>query len=299
MRQCNRSMRGEFMNQQTHYSTFSDRTWQVFKKVAPDKDENTFLEWWRYLMKKVNGDKKILYAQIACLFLWKYRKLEHYFLSEGLADFLASSVKDFTLDFCRKLPCSVREPSIAAQEYSAGVMQKPFDETNVFRILEKDKPIAFALHFPVQEKRRSIVVWPDACMIDRSINAVHAWFFAASDSEDICVMQIGSGDMGDASWMCRVIFGFSLYIEAFPEVVADCQHGDIPHINYYKGSGKTVCCNEIVAQENEGAAASPHFRRGHFRVLQSERYTKKRGQIVFVKGCFVRGQAFEVLSDAA
>jgi hypothetical protein len=299
MHNRNRSMRGEFMNQKTHYSTFSDRTWQLFKKTAPDKNEETFWKWWRYLMTNLNCDKHIAYAQMACLFIWKYRKLQHYFLSEGLADFLASSVKDFTLDFCRKLPCSTRDPSLAAEEYNAGVLHKSIDETNVFRLLEKDKPIAFALHFPVQEKRRSIIVWPDACMIDKSANGVRTWFFAASDSEDICVMQIGSGDMGDASWMCRVIFGFSLYIEAFPEVVADCQHGEIPHINHYKGSRKTVCVNEVVAQENSGAAASPHFRRGHFRVLHSERYTKKRGQIVFVKGCFVRGQAYEVLSDAA
>lgn len=294
-------MRGEFMNEQrTHYSTFSDRIWQLFKKMAPEKDEDTFLDWWRYVSKNIKGgDKRITWAQTACLFVWKYRKLEHYFLTEGLADFLASSVKDYTLDFCRKLPCSVREPSLAANEYKAGVIHKPIDETNVLRILEKDKPIAFALHFPVQEKRRSIVVLPDACMIDKSVNGVHAWFFAASDSEDICVMQIGSGDMGDCSWMCRVIFGFSLYIEAFPEVVVECQQGEIPHINHYKGSGKTVRANEIVSQENSKAAASPHFRRGHFRVLHSERYTKKRGHIVFVKGCFVRGHAYEVLSDAA
>jgi len=47
-----------------------------------------------------------------------------------------------------------------------------------------------------------------------------------------------------------------------------------------------------------GPHASPegHFRRGHFRVLKSERFVNKRWQSVFVRQTFVGGEAKTVLS---
>lgn len=35
----------------------------------------------------------------------------------------------------------------------------------------------------------------------------------------------------------------------------------------------------------------PHFRKGHFRLLQSDYYTHKKGQLVFVAEAMVKGKA--------
>jgi len=68
-------------------------------------------------------------------------------------------------------------------------------------------------------------------------------------------------------------------------------------IKYYKrNKGKRVILrgNSEVMEDIENSK-SPHFRRGHYRLLSSDRY-KKRG-IVFVKGCFVKGKARQIHED--
>ena len=75
-------------------------------------------------------------------------------------------------------------------------------------------------------------------------------------------------------------------IEFFPRV-----------LRHYKGEQRQIGRSPVMEHE-EKQARSPHWRRGHFRVLQSEKYTHKRGQTVFVKGTFVRGTAFDILDDA-
>jgi hypothetical protein len=297
--------------QAKQYSSFSDPAWRAFKKVTKERDEDTFIKWWHAVVQSAKPgacqhgvlDTELTWAQCACVFLWNYRPIEHYFLAEGLGEFLASSVPDFTRDYCRKLPCSERTPEQAEDHFKNGIHWKELDETGAFRLHTKDKPVAFALHFPFKERQRSIVVFPDATMAMRVPKfdkwSVAKWFFVATDGEDICCMQIEPGALGDGDWISRVIFGFSLYIEAFPETVVSAGVGEIHKINHYTGARNSVACNEVVKSENERAATSPHFRRGHFRVLHSERYTKKRGHVVFVKGCFVRGHAYEVLEDAA
>lgn len=292
------------------YSYFSDPAWKHFKMATKERDEESFIKWWHAVVQSAKPgacqhgalDTELTWAQCACVFLWKYRPLEHYFLAEGLSQFLVSSVPDFTIDYCRKLPCSQRSPEEAQKHWKNGIHWRNLEETGAFRLHEKERPVGFAIHFPFKERQRSVVVFPDATMAMRLPQdkwSIAKWFFAATDGDDICVMQIEPGALGCGDWISRLVFGFSLYIEAFPETVVSAEVGDIHKVSHYAGSRRLVGSNEIVQSENERAASSPHFRRGHFRVLHSERYTKKRGHIVFVKGCFVRGHAYEVLEDAA
>lgn len=45
-----------------------------------------------------------------------------------------------------------------------------------------------------------------------------------------------------------------------------------------------------------GVSVVPHFRRGHFRMLRNERYTQKRGQIVYVRPSLIHGGADDMPS---
>lgn len=92
----------------------------------------------------------------------------------------------------------------------------------------------------------------------------------------------------DLDW--KIIFNLFLYIDAFPECVID---GPPDLISGYANETKvqTVNSNDSISQVFERSKAAPHMRRGHFRVLKSERFTKKRYQAVFVKPAMVLGKA--------
>lgn len=91
----------------------------------------------------------------------------------------------------------------------------------------------------------------------------------------------------------RMIAGLGLYMSCFPEQVRDGIPADAKRAEYAAGHAKTIGVSETVVCR-EGV--TPHYRSGHFRLLVSERYVNKRGQVVFIHGCFVKGQAKTVLS---
>ncbi len=52
---------------------------------------------------------------------------------------------------------------------------------------------------------------------------------------------------------------------------------------------------ELVAQitdsENTERSKIPHFRKGHFKMLRSDYYTHKKGQIIYITETMVKGKA--------
>jgi len=92
----------------------------------------------------------------------------------------------------------------------------------------------------------------------------------------------------------QLVCAGAAYIQAFPDMVRDGIPENLKHPNHYR---KSVCKTIGIAPRliiRDGP--SPHYRVGHFRLLASERFTHKRGQVVFVHGCFVKGNAATVLS---
>jgi hypothetical protein len=91
----------------------------------------------------------------------------------------------------------------------------------------------------------------------------------------------------------NVVSGLFSYMECFPDAVKQGVPEDIKHPAHFKGiEGRTVDGSQVIG---ERGAVTPHFRNGHFRVLRSERFTKKRYQVIFIKECFVKGRAATVL----
>ncbi len=83
------------------------------------------------------------------------------------------------------------------------------------------------------------------------------------------------------------------YMNCFPDCVTD----GVPRDLFEKSIRKTDrsvtfhVANKIQDIENSPISKIPHFRKGHFRLLQSDYYTYKKGQIIFVAETMVKGKA--------
>ncbi|MBK8832168.1 MAG: hypothetical protein IPN60_15200 [Saprospiraceae bacterium] len=91
----------------------------------------------------------------------------------------------------------------------------------------------------------------------------------------------------------RLAINTIAYMNCFPECVSD----GVPKITKDRDEGRnarnlTIQLSEkIIDSEVSQASKRPHFRKGFFRMLRSEFYTNKQGQIVYVAETMVRGKA--------
>lgn len=85
------------------------------------------------------------------------------------------------------------------------------------------------------------------------------------------------------------------YINAFPECLIDKKPEGV--VLQYSFKNKKISLKttpQFKEFENE-INVTPHFRRGHFRRLESDRFVNKKGQIVFVKPTIVKGYNYKTL----
>ena len=78
------------------------------------------------------------------------------------------------------------------------------------------------------------------------------------------------------------------YMNTFPECIKE----GVPEEQkeeYSKSIGLAEKVIEITEIEKSGKVIVPHFRRGYFKRLTSDFYTKKKGQIIFVSETMVKG----------
>lgn len=91
----------------------------------------------------------------------------------------------------------------------------------------------------------------------------------------------------------RLAINTIAYMNCFPDCVAD----GVPK-NYFDYSENKLAKNLTFQvsekiKDSEGSRLSkiPHFRKGHFRRLQSDYFTNKKGEIIFVSETMVKGKA--------
>lgn len=93
---------------------------------------------------------------------------------------------------------------------------------------------------------------------------------------------------GELIWHVKLIVGLGMYISAFPETVKDGPPDNLKHPSHHQyPDAKTIGISERISLGGTHASPIAHFRKGHFRLLQSEKFTKKRFQAVFVHETFV------------
>lgn len=120
--------------------------------------------------------------------------------------------------------------------------------------------------------------------------------YLSSDNNISLLFESGGSDTEDRdqlNYFYKIMLGFFCYISTFKDNVKEGAPNDA--IIYDRAQrNKTVEENEIIIRSNEITKkyeVSPHLRRGHFRMLSSEYYKKKKGQIIFIEPTFVKGTA--------
>ena len=152
-----------------------------------------------------------------------------------------------------------------------------------------DNSESFMLHFEGGDSNVYLAKWCET-VDGRSILMVRTKtspfiFSFCPDAED------SARDNSDADTMdAQHTLGSAMaYMQAFPDTVMDGIPENLRNPNHSRHhTCRSVCMAEDIIIRD---GPSPHYRVGHFRLLLSERFTKKRGQVVFVRGCFVKGKA--------
>ena len=300
----------------TAYSTYHNKSWKLFKLMYPRRTEQDYCEFAFKLWVKacssrpqdkagMEWDRDSMYVDNMIEFIWRFRKVKHYFLAPGVADFCESSVKEFSEDYCKRFP--VCDPVDAPCDRNKWLFAAPL---SFFGKGPKDKVQgAFAVHFPSKERQRSVMVIPDALIpvppneipdnYTGRLGAKH-YYFVANDGENTTLMQKSDpedfGGDQESYRIPKLLFGLSLYMDAFPDSIVESRCDDVQHAHHYIGDKTIVNRNDIVDEEHRHSVI-PHWRRVHVRMLSSSKFVHKHGQTVYVKGTFVKGCAFDVMED--
>jgi len=238
---------------------------------------------------------------------WKFCKIVHFFLEEGVADFCQSAVKGVELDYYKPFPSYPQEmPEGGWNEVRLGTRKaQKWSFTNYIHFESPDDlywdidyaPCLLAFHFPIEERRSSILVLPNAILPRYDKGTAYVIPFAYKDCRDVYPHD-GRPMAEDDPRIDKIkmLLGISLYMDAFPDAVEEMS-GGIVKLSKYTGKRKSIKINQ-VAKHEQRASVSPHWRRGHLRLLVSDRYKDAKGTVVFVRGTFVKGKAYDIKEDA-
>ncbi|MES2847682.1 MAG: hypothetical protein V4685_01390 [Bacteroidota bacterium] len=96
-----------------------------------------------------------------------------------------------------------------------------------------------------------------------------------------------------SSKMFRLAINTIAYMKCFPECVAE----GVPKITLEKNEKRSdqnvifSLSEKITDSDSKQLSKIPHFRKGYFRLLQSDYFTRKQGQLVYVTETMVKGKA--------
>ncbi|MEP7376540.1 MAG: hypothetical protein ABI675_24290 [Chitinophagaceae bacterium] len=96
-----------------------------------------------------------------------------------------------------------------------------------------------------------------------------------------------------SSKMFRLAINAIAYMKCFPECVAE----GVPKITLERNEKRSErnvifsLSEKITDSDRTQVSKIPHFRKGYFRLLQSDYFTHKQGQLVYVTETMVKGKA--------
>ncbi|MEJ1242543.1 hypothetical protein WBG78_30650 [Chryseolinea sp. T2] len=94
------------------------------------------------------------------------------------------------------------------------------------------------------------------------------------------------------SKMFRLAINTIAYMKCFPECVTEGVPKISDGINKKRSEYNfTFRLSEKIADSGNVVSKIPHFRKGHFRLLQSDYYAQKQGQLIYVTETMVKGKA--------
>lgn len=161
----------------------------------------------------------------------------------------------------------------------------------------------FGIHVPYEKKDRGYAF---GLMVIENREAVLVW--AIGKDQGWCPLNkykdLLKDESKDSIEIIRIIqlaINTIAYMNTFPGCVVDGVPKIIKEQSFHKGNSFILEISEKVVESFEesenGKMVSPHFRRGHFRRLTAQRYTKMRGKIIFVRETMVNGKAKTVYTS--
>ena len=123
------------------------------------------------------------------------------------------------------------------------------------------------------------------------MNLIHPLALNYKYSFNRCLLLINSLQFCDAGFAINTI----AYMNCFPDCVTD----GVPKNIFEKSvdietqtRSVTFELSEKIRDINHSSISKiPHFRKGHFRVLKSDYFANKKGEIIFVAETMVKGKA--------
>jgi hypothetical protein len=107
--------------------------------------------------------------------------------------------------------------------------------------------------------------------------------------------QDDSAEMSGVKQIVQLAVNTIAYMNAFPTCVVDGVPEEIKKRDIHSVNSRMLSISGKVRESLEsadgGVVVTPHFRRGHFRHLKAERFTKLKGKIIFVHETMVKGRA--------
>jgi hypothetical protein len=278
---------GKVLGKNGENEMISSKSYTGFNIKPFLKFEKTFLDPEKYFESLSHygyfDDRR--YASFLCDFsAWAYKSglCQHYFIEKGLEDFLQSSIKEVSPTYWGKLPNKKYDNSmLKLEKYCNGV-----DTIHT--------PIA--LHFYKNSGFESLLVNMVSDNLGNQYVSIDSNKGQGIALDPNTATEEKIKEFDDISKRrVRTVLGFSLYVDAFPDLI----HPHLENVKIWKiynGERSYISKGEEV-KEDCLHSVSPHYRRGHFKLLTHERYKKKRGQVIFTKGTFVKGRAYDVITD--
>ncbi len=273
------------------YSTPLKFIWEnlygVQKKLTPEiPDEHIFTILRRNLINIVLADRENSESNqlmISGLELWKEdlrgKFLHIFFLEKQLQDFLENTPLS-DLDGIRKYLYENGEDKDVVYIKTSG-------QTKCVKY-------TFGLHIPYETNGYAFSL---SLYENNTIELFfsHNEFINGLTSDKFYIDQIKKQDEKSLtmSKMFRLAINTIAYMKCFPECVAE----GVPKITLEKNEKRSeqnfiFSLSEKVTDSNRTQVSKiPHFRKGYFRLLQSDYFTHKKGQLSFVPETMVKGKA--------
>jgi hypothetical protein len=274
------------------YSKFVTSEWSLFKKHNIGKTEKQFEDFCQTIPNGIHSNnganaETLMSARMCMAMSYHFCKMDHYFLDRGVGDFCINSVKHVSPEYVG----IIRSSEILSQPSSS---------------LEALNPSGFVVHFPTSEKTNSVIVINYQHYTNSDRRVPDYTQYATSNGDDVSIFnpeqeyEDGFFDINDgtdsARNLMKLIYGLSLYMQAFPDAVKPATQNEIRRIKHYNGVHTAINAPECIRNDTRNSV-SPHWRRGHFRLMSSPKFKKARGKVIFINGQFIKGHAFDVLDD--
>jgi len=233
-----------------------------------------------------------------CLDLWAAdanKKLLHlYFVEKSLRGFL----ENIKLPDLNGIIEYIKDNGFLSEQKILLPNRKPMSVSN-----DKAAFFSFGIHIPYENLDSgytfSFMVNPNNEVVLVWVIAENRGWFTLNDYKSL--LKDKSNESIEKLRIIQFAVNTVAYMNAFPDCVIDGVPEMVRQQQYYNENSLYLQISENVVDSvmrtENGKIISPHFRRGHFRKLTAERYTKMRGQIIFVHETMVNGKAKSIYTS--